>query len=470
MIFSSVFFIFIFLPLTLAIYFLVPRAGKNLVILIGSLIFYAWGEPVYIVLMIFSIVYNYISGIEIDYHRSKGNSRKMRLVFWMAVAVNLAVLMFFKYYGFLMENLNYLLPVDIPYKELSLPVGISFYTFQTLSYIIDVYKDNVAVQKNLIYFGTYISMFPQLVAGPIVRYADIENQLEYRRITLSKFGNGVAWFLRGLGKKVLLANNVGMAFDAIAALPQGELSVLSAWVGCTAYTFQIYFDFSGYSDMAIGLGKMFGFEFVKNFDYPYISKSVTEFWRRWHISLGTWFREYVYIPLGGNRVGTKKTIRNIFVVWFLTGFWHGAAWNFIFWGLYYGVLLLLEKYVLKEILERIPDLVKHVYTLLFVMIGWVLFFSPGMGEALAYIGAMFGIGAHGLADSTGIYYLYNYLILFVVSAICSASYAYKKFTQIVFGGSKGRTALAMGAYMAIFLLSLAYLVNATYNPFLYFRF
>ena len=470
MIFSSVFFIFIFLPLTLAIYFLVPRAGKNLVILIGSLIFYAWGEPVYIVLMIFSIVYNYISGIEIDYHRSKGNSRKMRLVFWMAVAVNLAVLMFFKYYGFLMENLNYLLPVDIPYKELSLPVGISFYTFQTLSYIIDVYKDNVAVQKNLIYFGTYISMFPQLVAGPIVRYSDIENQLEYRRITLSKFGNGVAWFLRGLGKKVLLANNVGMAFDAIAALPQGELSVLSAWVGCTAYTFQIYFDFSGYSDMAIGLGKMFGFEFVKNFDYPYISKSVTEFWRRWHISLGTWFREYVYIPLGGNRVGTKKTIRNIFVVWFLTGFWHGAAWNFIFWGLYYGVLLLLEKYVLKEILERLPDLVKHVYTLLFVMIGWVLFFSPGMGEALAYIGAMIRIGAHGLADSTGIYYLYNYLILFVVSAICSAPYAYKKFTQIVFGGSKGRTALAMGAYMAIFLLSLAYLVNATYNPFLYFRF
>lgn len=470
MIFSSVFFVFIFLPLTLVIYFLVPKAGKNIVLLISSLIFYAWGEPIYIVLMMFSIVYNYISGVEIDYHRDKGNRRKMRFVFWMAVAVNLGVLMFFKYYGFLMENLNFILPVDIPYKELSLPVGISFYTFQTLSYIIDVYKDNVAVQKNLINFGTYITMFPQLIAGPIVRYSDIEGQLEERKVTLSKFGNGAAWFLRGLGKKVLLANNVGMAYDAIAALPQGEMSVLSAWVGCAAYTFQIYFDFSGYSDMAIGLGKMFGFEFMKNFDYPYISKSVTEFWRRWHISLGTWFREYVYIPLGGNRVGTKKAIRNIFIVWFLTGFWHGAAWNFIFWGVYYGVLLLLEKYVLKEVLERVPGIIKHIYTMLFVMVGWVLFFSPGMGEALSYIGVMFGIGADGFADAAGIYYLYNYLILFVISIICSAPYAYKKFQQIVFGGAKGRTAVAMGAYMAIFLLSLAYLVNATYNPFLYFRF
>ena len=261
-----------------------------------------------------------------------------------------------------------------------------------------------------------------------------------------------------------------MAYDAIAALPQGEMSVLSAWVGCAAYTFQIYFDFSGYSDMAIGLGKMFGFEFMMNFNYPYISKSVTEFWRRWHISLGTWFREYVYIPLGGNRVETKKAIRNIFIVWFLTGFWHGAAWNFIFWGLYYGILLLLEKYVLRDVLERLPGIVKHIYTLFFVMIGWVLFFSPGMGDALRYIGTMFGIGAHGFVDSTGIYYLYNYLILFVLSIICSAPYAFKKFQQIIFGGARGRTAIAMGAYMALFFLSLAYLVNATYNPFLYFRF
>ncbi len=470
MIFSSVFFIFVFLPITLLVYFVVPKPGKNVVLLISSLIFYAWGEPVYIILMVFSIVYNYISGIEIDYHKRQQDKGRTRFVFWLTVGVNLGILMFFKYYGFLMENINAVLPFDIPYKELSLPVGISFYTFQTLSYIIDVYKGNVAVQKNLINFGTYITMFPQLIAGPIVRYADIEAQLDNRRITLPGFGNGIAWFLRGLGKKVLLANNIGMAYDAIAALPDGKMSVLSAWVGCVAYAFQIYFDFSGYSDMAIGLGKMFGFEFMKNFDYPYISKSITEFWRRWHISLGTWFREYVYIPLGGNRVSTAKAIRNIFIVWFLTGFWHGAAWNFIFWGLYYGALLLLEKYVLKGVLEKVPNFVKHIYTMLFVLIGWVLFFSPGMGDAVSYIGAMFGIGANGLADSTGIYYLYNYALLILLSVICSVPFTYKKFTRIVFGGSKGRTAIAMGAYLAIFVLSVAYLVNATYNPFLYFRF
>ncbi|HJA12700.1 MAG TPA: MBOAT family protein [Candidatus Mediterraneibacter merdipullorum] len=472
MIFSSVFFIFVFLPITLLLYFVMPKPGKNLVLLICSLIFYAWGEPVYIVLMVFSIVYNYISGIEIDYHRRERNSGRMRFVFWLTVGVNLAILMFFKYYGFLMENINHILPIDIPYKELALPVGISFYTFQTLSYIIDVYKDNVKVQKNLINFGTYITMFPQLIAGPIVRYADIETQLDRRKITPSGFGNGIAWFLRGLGKKVLLANNIGMAYDAIAALPDGQMSVLSAWVGCIAYAFQIYFDFSGYSDMAIGLGKMFGFEFMKNFDYPYISKSITEFWRRWHISLGTWFREYVYIPLGGNRGGTLKAIRNIFIVWFLTGFWHGAAWNFIFWGLYYGVLLLLEKYVLNRVLEKLPSAVKHIYTMLFVLIGWVLFFSPGMGDALSYIGAMFGIGANGFADAAGIYYLYNYALLFVIAAICSVPFTYRLFSRTVFGGrrGKGHTAVAMGVYVAIFVLSLAYLVNATYNPFLYFRF
>ncbi len=470
MIFSSVFFIFVFLPITLLLYFAVPKPGKNVVLLICSLIFYAWGEPVYIVLMVFSIIYNYISGIEIDHHRTQGKRGRMRFVFWLTVGVNLGILMFFKYYGFLMENVNYILPFDIPYRELSLPVGISFYTFQTLSYIIDVYKDKVSVQKNLINFGTYIAMFPQLIAGPIVRYADIEKQLDERRITLSGFGNGIAWFLRGLGKKVLLANNIGMAYDAIAALPQGEMSVLSAWVGCAAYAFQIYFDFSGYSDMAIGLGKMFGFEFMRNFDYPYISKSITEFWRRWHISLGTWFREYVYIPLGGNRAGTAKSVRNIFIVWFLTGLWHGAAWNFIFWGLYYGVLLLLEKYVMQGVLEKIPNVVKHIYTMFFVLIGWVLFFSPGMGEAVSYIGTMFGIGANGLADSAGIYYLYNYALLIILSVICSVPLTYKKFNRFVFSGSRGRTAIAMGAYLAIFILSVAYLVNATYNPFLYFRF
>ncbi len=470
MIFSSVFFMFMFLPITLLLYFIVPRAFKNVVILFVSLIFYAWGEPVYVLLMLFSIVYNYVCGLEIDYNRKHGRSRKAKFAFIMSVAVNLGILGFFKYYGFLLENINAILPIEIPYKALPLPIGISFYTFQTLSYVIDVYLDKVAVQKNIIYFGAYISMFPQLIAGPIVRYSDVEQQLANRRESRAKFGDGVAWFLRGLGKKVLLANNIGAAYEAIAALPAGEMSVLSAWIGCAAYTFQIYFDFSGYSDMAIGLGKMFGFDFMKNFDYPYTSTSITEFWRRWHISLGSWFREYVYIPLGGNRVSRPKAIRNIFVVWFLTGFWHGAAWNFIFWGVYYGLLLFLEKYALKNVLERLPKVVKHVYTMIFVMIGWVLFFSPGMGSAVKYIGVMFGIGAGGFADGTAVYYLFNYFILFVLSIVCSIPYTYKKFTQFAFGKKQDHFKAAMVCYVLIFLLSTAYLVNATYNPFLYFRF
>lgn len=460
---------FVFLPITLLVYYLVPMAFKNLVLLFFSLIFYAWGEPVYVLLMIFSIIYNYVAGIEIDYNLAEGNERKAKYVFILDVVVNLGMLGFFKYYGFFLENINVILPFDIPYRELALPIGISFYTFQTLSYVIDVYLGKVEVQKNIINFGAYITMFPQLIAGPIVRYSDIEKQLGKRRITLEKFGDGAAWFLRGLGKKVLLANNVGMAFDAILALPAGEMSMLSAWIGCLAYTFQIYFDFSGYSDMAIGLGKMFGFEFMKNFDYPYVSTSITEFWRRWHISLGSWFREYVYIPLGGNRVSTGKHIRNIFVVWLLTGFWHGAAWNFMFWGIYYGCILLLEKFVLGNILERLPGFVKHIYTMFFVMIGWVLFFAPSMGSALSYIGVMLGIGANGIIDGTAIYYLYNYFVLFVVLIFCSVPYTYKRFSRFPVGKKKERT-IAIVCYSLIFILSVAYLVNATYNPFLYFRF
>ena len=469
MIFSSVFFVFLFLPIVLLAYFIVPGRLKNVVILISSLIFYAWGEPVYIALMIFSIVYNYIAGIEIDYHREEGRDGRAKFVFLMSVVVNLLILGFFKYYGFVIDNLNHILPIEIPNRALALPIGISFYTFQTLSYVIDVYWGNVKVQKNLIYFGTYISMFPQLIAGPIVRYADVEEQLSDRRVSLAKIGSGAAWFLRGLGKKVLLANNIGMAYDAIAALPGDEVSVLAAWIGCAAYTFQIYFDFSGYSDMAIGLGRMFGFDFMKNFDYPYTSTSITEFWRRWHISLGSWFREYVYIPLGGNRVSTPKHIRNLFVVWMLTGLWHGAAWNFIFWGIYYGVLLMVEKYLFMDIQERLPRIIRHIYTMLLVMIGWVFFFSPSMGSAVAYIGRMFGIGAAGLVNPTAVYYLYNYILLFLVLIICSVPYTYKKFSGFM-QRRRSRLGVAIAAYVAIFVLSAAYLVNATYNPFLYFRF
>ncbi len=469
MIFSSVFFMFVFLPIVLLVYFLVPKRLKNLVIFLFSLVFYAWGEPVYIVLMLFSIVYNYVAGIEIAYHKKWKDERWTKITFWMAVGVNLGMLGFFKYYGFLLENLNAILPFKIPFRELPLPIGISFYTFQTLSYIIDVYRDKVNVQRNLISFGAYISMFPQLIAGPIVRYADVEEQLENRRISLAKFGDGVTWFLCGLGKKVLLANNIGMAYDSIAALPAGSLSAATAWIGCAAYTFQIYFDFSGYSDMAIGLGKMFGFDFMRNFQYPYTSASITDFWRRWHISLGSWFREYVYIPLGGNRVDRRRHIRNILVVWMLTGLWHGAAWKFLVWGLYYGLLLLLEKYLLKNVLEHVPGFFKHIYTMFFVMIGWVIFASPDLAAGLSYLGAMFGFGA-GLWDATAVYYLSSYLILFILLILCSGPYPYKKFCAYCYSARKKRWGAALVFYLLIFVLSTAYLVNATYNPFLYFRF
>ena len=470
MIFSSIFFLFVFLPITLFLYYIVPWKLKNFMLLLCSLIFYAWGEPVYVFLMLFSIIFNYLSGIEIDGYRENENTKMLRYSFWFTVVVNLAILGFFKYYGFLINNLNTILPFEIPYKELSLPIGISFYTFQTLSYIIDVYKGVVPVQKNFVSFGAYVTMFPQLIAGPIVRYTDVDAQLSKRTHSLYKFGQGVSWFLRGLGKKVLLANNIGMTYDAIAAILPAERSVLTAWIGCVAYAMQIYFDFGGYSDMAIGLGKMFGFEFIKNFDYPYISKSVTEFWRRWHISLGTWFREYVYIPLGGNRVSKAKHIRNILIVWMLTGFWHGAAWNFMLWGLYYGLLLLAEKLFLAPKLEKLPAKAQQAYCFILVLFGWVLFFSPTLKDAFVYIGNMFGIGGSGFIDSTGLYYLAQNLILLVICALCSTPWLWKKFRRFTLQKGKYPSVAAAVIYTAIFIFSIAYLVNATYNPFLYFRF
>lgn len=470
MIFSSIFFLFVFLPISLLLYYLIPWKFKNTVLLLVSLVFYAWGEPIYILLMLFSIVFNYFSGIEIDYYHKLRDRKNKKISFWFTVAVNLGILGFFKYYGFLITNLNAILPFDIPYKELALPIGISFYTFQTLSYIIDVYKGEVPVQKNFISFGTYVTMFPQLIAGPIVRYSDVNEQLAKRKLSLYKFGEGVTWFLRGLGKKVLLANNIGMTYDAIALLAADERSVLTAWIGAIAYAMQIYFDFGGYSDMAIGLGKMLGFEFVLNFDYPYISKSITEFWRRWHISLGTWFREYVYIPLGGNRVSTGKHIRNILVVWVLTGFWHGAAWNFMFWGLYYGLWLLLEKYVLMRFLEKIPGFIRQIYSFVVVVFGWMLFAAPTLGKAVSYIGNMFGIHGNGFVDSTGLYYLSGNLILLLICIFCARPWIWKKYRKFALRKGVGSTIVATIGYAVILIVSVAYLVNATYNPFLYFRF
>lgn len=418
--------------------------------------------------MIGTIIFDYIMALKID--KYKKNRKKSKKYFIFTLLVNVGVLVFFKYIGFIIENINSIFSTNISFENLALPVGISFYTFQVLSYIVDVYLGKVKVQRNLISFGAYVTMFPQLVAGPIVQYETIEEQLNYREESLEKFGQGVERFIQGLGKKVLLANNIGMIWTAISAMDLGSMSVLTSWIGIISYTFQIYFDFSGYSDMAIGLGKMLGFDFIENFNYPYISKSVTEFWRRWHISLGSWFREYIYIPLGGNRVTLGKQIRNIFAVWFLTGLWHGASWNFIVWGLYYGVILLLEKIVFKKLLEKTPNFIKHIYTMILVMIGWVFFASTNLGYAVEYIKIMFGLGNNVLIDSVGIYYLYTNIVMFVILSICSTPIIKNKLDRMVIKSKTSYINPTLIVYMLILFLATAYLVNETYNPFLYFRF
>lgn len=470
MLFSSISFLFAFLPITLLLYYVVPDKCRNVVLLICSLIFYAWGEPVYIVLMILSILFNYICGLEIGMYQNDSIRAKSAIVF--SVVGNLAILGFFKYYGFVIGSINAILPFDIPYRELSLPIGISFYTFQAMSYVIDVYRKRVRAQKNILNFALYVSMFPQLIAGPIVRYADIEEQLRSRVISIQKFGDGILFFIRGLAKKVILANTVGAIYTTIAAQDFGTYSVLTAWIGCISYAFQIYFDFGGYSDMAIGLGKMFGFDFLKNFDYPYTAISITDFWRRWHISLSTWFKEYVYIPLGGNRKGKNRTMINLMIVWGLTGLWHGAAWNFLAWGLYYGVLLLLEKFVYGGLIERLPKALQHMYALVLVLIGWVFFSSPSLSYAVRYIGTMFGIGAKGLVDSQAFYYLGTNWLLFLICVIASTSFGYYLLNRAFYNYRNGvvRKEVACVVYILMFLLSLTFLITATYNPFLYFRF
>jgi alginate O-acetyltransferase complex protein AlgI len=360
--------------------------------------------------------------------------------------------------------------MSLPILDLPLPVGISFYTFQTMSYVIDVFLNKVKVQRNIISFGTYITMFPQLIAGPIVKYGDIAEQLDKRTQSIHLFGEGVEIFIRGLGKKVLLANNIGMLWSQVKGTPINELTVLAAWLGIMAFSFQIYFDFSGYSDMAIGLGKMFGFDIMKNFNYPYISKSVTDFWRRWHISLSSWFREYVYIPLGGNRKGSLAQYRNLLIVWFLTGFWHGANWNFIFWGLYFGVFLILEKMFLLKWFENKPNLIKHIYALLIVIIGWVLFEFEDLSLVTGFLKVMFGFGGSGLINNQALYYLSTNIGVFVLSIICSTPIL-DSFILIIKEKFKiiGVTVVPI-VYLLIMMLSTAYLVNESYNPFLYFRF
>ena len=470
MLFSSIIFLFIFLPLTLLLYYLVPFRMKNYVMLAASLIFYAWGEPVYIILMILSIILNYFCGQDI--YEKRDNARAMKMSLMFGVVMNLLILGFFKYYGLLMDTVNAILPIDIPYRVLALPIGISFYTFQAMSYLIDVYRKEVKPQENILYFALYISMFPQLIAGPIVRYIDIEEQLKERSINPNKFGEGAMYFIRGLAKKVVLANTFGAVYEQVAAMQMGSFSTLTAWVGAIAYAFQIYFDFGGYSDMAIGLGKMFGFEFLPNFNYPYIAKSITDFWRRWHISLSTWFREYVYIPLGGNRCTPSRHILNLLIVWMLTGLWHGAQWNFMFWGLYYGVILILEKYLWGSKIEKLPAAVQHIYAFVLVLFGWVFFFSPTLGYAGQYLKVMFGIGANGIFDKQGFFMIFTNWLLIVIAILASAPRGYKLLKKITgcWQSEEVRAIVTCAVYIAMFLLCIAFLVTETYNPFLYFRF
>ena len=464
MVFSSIIFLFTFLPITLGLYFISPRKFKNLTLLIISLVFYAWGEPLYIFLMLFTTIFDFFMGKIIAKNIIYEKKAKYILIF--TVAVNIFILGFFKYYGFLVDNLNALFSLNITKSTLPLPIGISFYTFQTLSYIIDVYLGKVKVQKDIISFSLYVTMFSQLVAGPIVRYSDINSQLEERQESFEKFGEGVERFILGLGKKVILANNIGFLWTTISSGDISNISVLTSWIGIIAFTFQIYFDFSGYSDMAIGLGKMFGFDFIENFNYPYTSKSVTEFWRRWHISLGSWFREYIYIPLGGNRCTILHKCRNIFIVWLVTGLWHGASWNFVIWGLYYGSILLIEKLFLKDYLEKLNPILSRIYTMFFVIIGWVLFGFENLSSGIQYLKTMFLLSANPLIDDSSLYYLLSYSIIFIILILCSTPLPLNLFKLI-----KEKTTLVPTLInVSIIFLSVSYLVTETYNPFLYFRF
>lgn len=473
MIFSSLLFLFRFLPAVLVLYYLAPRPLRNLVLLLCSLVFYAWGEPVYIILMIVSILVSYTGGILVDRFKTQGKRRAARAALLGSSVVSLSLLGFFKYADFVIGTVNSLTGAGIDLLKIALPIGISFYTFQTMSYTIDVYRGEAKVQKNLISFGAYVTMFPQLIAGPIVQYKTIDRQLRTRKETAGQFAYGIHRFMIGLGKKVLLANNAGVLWDTISSMEHTQIPVVMSWMGLAAYTFQLYFDFSAYSDMAIGLGHMFGFRFLENFNYPYISKSITEFWRRWHISLSTWFRDYVYIPLGGNRVGVWKHIRNILVVWMLTGIWHGASWNFVLWGIYYGILLLIEKFVLGKYLKKLPGVFQHIYCMFFVMLGWNLFVFDDMSAGISFARALFGTYGAGFCSRETLYLLYNNAVLLVLLILGSTQLPARAGNWIcakLRGKETILTIVKNVFYVGIFLLSVAWLVDASYNPFLYFRF
>ena len=481
MVFSSFVFLFLFLPIVLLLYYICPKKGRNLILLLASLLFYAWGEPRYVLIMLFSTVFDYTNGRLIDMWRKAGRKKWAKVVLIIDICGNLAILGFFKYTDFLIGTINSVTGAGISLLQIALPIGISFYTFQTMSYTIDVYRGVVPAQKNILNFATYVTLFPQLIAGPIVQYKTIGDELDRRRVSVEDFSHGAFRFTVGLAKKVILANQIGSLYTAISTTE--NLTTAAAWLGAVAYAFQIYFDFSGYSDMAIGLGRMFGFHFLENFDHPYISKSITEFWRRWHISLSSWFREYVYIPLGGNRKGLAVQIRNILIVWMLTGLWHGASWNFVLWGLYYGLLLMMEKLIFSvrkmqrtvvepKAVQLLKNIWGHVYTMFLVLVGWVLFSQTEFEQLLSYLKAMMGMGVEAIS-SDFFYYMSCNAVLLIVLVICSLNLTglFRKAGEYL----KRKSAVlyevvSIVIMLLLFGLSLAFLVGDSYNPFLYFRF
>jgi len=466
MVFSSLTFLFGFLPVALLLYYAAPGRCKNTILLLASLFFYAWGEPVYVLLMLFTVLCDYGIGILMDPLEGK----RRTAVFIVGVCLNLGFLLVFKYASFLIGTLNSLPGVSLYDPKLPLPIGISFYTFQALSYLIDLYKKRIAPQKNTVDFAAYVTMFPQLIMGPIVLYSDVEDALSHRTVDLESLSDGISTFICGYAKKTLLANAIGTVWACVKGMDYASLPAATAWIGIAAFTFQLYFDFSGYSDMAVGMGKMLGFDFPKNFDYPYLSKSVSEFWRRWHITLSRWFKAYVYIPLGGNRKGTAKTVRNLLIVWLLTGLWHGASWNFVLWGLYFGALLLLEKFLLGRHLEKLPGALQRLYTLLLVALGWVLFEMSTLREIGGYLCALFGFNGAGFGDGQSVYLLLYNGAVFLACGVAS--------TQLFSRTAAALKRKAPGIFqflktvlsIAVFLLCICYTATSGYNPFLYSQF
>ena len=468
MVFNSLYFLLVFLPVALLLYYVTPKKLKNILLVLISFVFYAWGEPQYLLVLLFSIIFNYLTGLELQELKRQKNDKIEKIAMISGVAVNLLLLGSFKYMGFLVDNINGLLHTNIPAPGVSLPLGISFFTFSALSYILDVYFGKCEAQRNPLSFALYISFFPKVMSGPIARYVDMEEQLNNRRITPVAVGEGLNLLVVGLAKKVLLADNLGSAFSAISQMQ--NMSALTAVLGVIFYGLQLYYDFSGYSDMAIGIGRLMGFELPQNFDHPYMSKNISEFWRRWHITLGMWFRNYVYIPMGGNRCSQKRQLINLATVWLLTGLWHGASWSFVVWGLYHGAFVVLEKFVIKDRLDILPKGVRVFVSSLIVFLGWVFFFSPTLGSALHYFGQIFGGGHMGLADGTFVYYLTNNLVLMIAGFIGCGTLVPRLYERFVCTKKTTPVYLSIAVYLVLFGFCIAAMVSSTFSSFLYFQF